>query len=144
MHVAVGAILRHPRFYIDAEIGVLKPKFLLVLAAPAQTDVVFRLLTSRHPELRPEQPRCYHGAPYPGFYLGVPGGALDARTWVDLRGMDDYDRADFERDLDRRLLEPQAPLAGLILREALECAAAADDTTRQQEQLIRDALATLG
>lgn len=79
-----GRVFRHEQFYLDCETG---------------------LLTSRAYGRR-EDPPCFHGAPYPGYFLGIPGQGLALRTWVDL----------------------------------LDCAARADDTTRNQERAIRDEL----
>jgi len=96
-----GWIYRDSRFYVDAHSGELKPKYLLVLAAPDRDDIVFRLLTTRHAGLRPEAPPCHHGNPYSGFFLGVLGGSLTAKSWLDFRYQDDLDAdrfAEHERD----------------------------------------------
>ncbi len=37
------------------------------------------------------------GAPYPGFYLGVIGGRLTSKNWVDLRRFEDLDGNDFRQ-----------------------------------------------
>ncbi len=87
-----GEIHFHRNFYIDRETGEFRGKYLVVLARLPGGDIVFRLLTSRQ-HGRPERPPCYHGDPYPGFYLGIPGPPLDRGTWVDLRGIEDYDGA---------------------------------------------------
>ena len=47
-------------------------------------DLVGRDLTSRA-HGRPVAPPCYHGDPYPGFYLGILGGQLQRESWLDLR-----------------------------------------------------------
>lgn len=44
--------------------------------------------------MRPRTPPCYHGDPYPAFYLGVPGGPLQNESWLDLRPLDDFDARD--------------------------------------------------
>jgi hypothetical protein len=84
-----GRIFRHEQFYLDRDTGLLRPKYFLVLAVQSSGDCVARLLTSRA-HGRPEDPPCFHGTPYPGFFLDV-----------------------------------------------LDCAARADDTTRNQERAIR-------
>ena len=103
---------------------------------------MFRLLTSRA-HGRPEHPPCYHGAPYAGFFLGYLGGVLSAKSWVDLRFSDDYDGQVFAADLAANVLTPTAVLSPDILCRVLDCVANADDTTRQQECLIRDQRAIL-
>jgi hypothetical protein len=139
---AAGTVLHDPRFYADRETGQLKPKFLLVLATTRAGDVVWRLLTSRQ-RGRPEQPPCYHGDPYPGFYLGVIGtsSGLGKKSWLDLRGLDDGDGIDMAQSLDAGELVIATTIHGGMLRAAQECAAAADDTTRAQERAIHDELA---
>ena len=134
---------RDAGFYVDAGTGERMPKYLLVLASPERGDIVFRLLTSRYAGLRPEDPPCFHGHPYAGFYLGVLGGELGAKSWLDLRRLPDIDRWDFARRLEGGELRKIMDLPLHLLRPALECAATADDTTRAQERLIRDALSLL-
>lgn len=141
MRVLPGEIYRHDAFYV-AETGELEAKYLLVLATPAKGDIVARLLTSRA-HGRPEMPRCFHGAPYGGFFLGVPGAPLLKKTWVDLRYLDDLDADDFRRREAKGKLVRVATLPREVLPDVLLCVAAADDTTPHQERHLRDALAAL-
>lgn len=135
-----GQIFRHPRYYHD-ETG-WHTKYLLILASDSD-NVVYRLLTSRA-HARPETPPCYHGDPYPGFYLGLLGGALSAKSWLDLRRQDDYDYRQFAADLAGGLLSPETRLPHLQLCAALDCAANAEDTSRQQTRQMRDQRAWMG
>ncbi len=135
-----GQIFRHTRYYHDA-MG-WHTKYLLVLVADTD-NVVYRLLTSR-PHARPEAPPCYHGDPYPGFYLGLLGGSLNAKSWLDLRRQDDYDYRQFTADLAGGLVTPETNLPLPQLCAALDCAANADDTSQQQTRLMRDQRARLG
>ena len=143
MPARVGTIYRDASFYVDVGSGELKPKYFLVLAAPERGDIVFRLLTSRYAGLRQEDPPCYHGQPYAGFYLGVLGGELGTKSWLDLRRLPDLDRWDFARHEEERRIRRIMEIPIRLLRLAMACAAAADDTTSAQEQLIRDALSAL-
>lgn len=140
-----GTVLLHPRFYADTATGECKPKYLVVLAPMRGGDWVVRLLTSQHPDVRPEQPPCHHGDPYPGFYLGVldPSNGLGKKSWLDLRGLDDADASETSRLLTTGVLTCVMTLPHDLLKPALTCAAGADDTTRAQEQALRDLLATL-
>jgi len=138
--VQSGDIYRHEAFYRSAETGRLEPKYLVLLAALASGDWVARLLTSR-PHGRPEQPPCFHGRPYSSFYLGVIGGPLSAKSWVDLRYLEDFDEFEFRRRLKSNRIVPIISLSKDALVQVLDCAAAAEDTTRLQERAIRDALA---
>lgn len=137
MGVIPGQIYRHDHFYRDAA-GQWQTKYLLVLAGTSDGDVVFRLLTSKA-HGRPESPLCYHGDPYPSFYLGCLGGELTAKSWLDLRQQADYDGVQFSKEH----LPCIATLSKAVLCCALDCAANAEDTTRQQERLIRDQRAAL-
>lgn len=136
-----GDIFRDSEFYI-APSGEIKAKYLLVLAAQEASDLVIRLLTSRA-HGRPEIPPCFHGMPYAGYFLGVPGGALSMKTWVDLRYQDDLDTDDFHKRQRKGLITHALSLRVDVLRPVLECVAGADDTTRQQERLLRNTLTTL-
>ena len=129
-------------FYSDRETGELRGKYLLALALLPGGDIVFRLLTSRQ-HGRPMTPPCYHGDPYPSFFMGVPGAPLTRNTWVDLRHCDDYDGASASGDRARGNLLWVATLNSAALRPTLECVAAANDTTRIQERAIRDQMAAL-
>ena len=60
-----GDIYRHDRFYRDPEFGELLAKYIVVLAPTRSGDWVARLLTSRE-NMRPRNPPCFHGDPYPG------------------------------------------------------------------------------
>jgi hypothetical protein len=136
-----GRIFRHEQFYVDRQSGLLKPKYFVVLAIEASGDFVARLLTSRD-HARPEDPRCFHGIPYPGYFLGVPGHALGSRTWVDLRFLEDFDGLDFRRLMARGVIAEVQDLGEQTFIELLDCAARADDTTRLQERAIRTELSS--
>jgi hypothetical protein len=131
--VRPGEIYRYEDFYFSRETGALEPKYLVVLSLTPDADIIARLLTSRV-HGRPEHPPCYHGYPYPGFYLGVIGGALGAKTWVDLRGLDDLDGPHFERHQRRGRVVAAGAVARPAFVTLLECVAAADDTTVLQER----------
>lgn len=137
-----GEIYRHEAFYRSLQSGALEPKYLVLLATLPSGDLVSRLLTSR-PHGRPETPRCFHGRPYASFYLGVVGGSLSAKSWVDLRYLDDFDELEFRRRLGTKRITPMTSLPKEIVFELLDCVAGAEDTTRLQEGAIRNALAEL-
>jgi hypothetical protein len=73
----------------------------------------------------------------------VIGGPLSAKSWVDLRYLDDFDEFEFQRRLKSTRISFVTSLAQEVLSSLLDCAAAAEDTTRLQEQVIRDTLAKL-
>ena len=136
-----GEIYRHDRFYRNEQ-GGWEAKYLVVLAFTPGRDVIHRTLTSRR-NGRPEAPPCYHGDPYPGYYLGVPGVPLTLPTWVDLRAMDDYDSDDFDTDIANGTLQSIMTLPLPVLCAVLACTASAEDTTKQQNQALLDQRARL-
>jgi hypothetical protein len=140
--VLPGEIHRHRHFYLDRDTGEFRGKYLLTLAALPSGDLVVRVLTSR-PHGRPMEPPCYHGDPYPGFYLGILGGQLQRASWLDLRASDDVDTNDVNKEESRGDLSLVMALNNNLFRQALNCAASANDTTRLQERAIRDLMATL-
>ena len=137
-----GDIYRHERFYRDAVSGELKPKFLVFLAPTPGEDWVTRLLTSQA-NMRTEDPACSLDYPYPGFFLGIIGGHLPLKSWVDLRWLADVDPLDVVRMTKMGIMARAATLSVSTLKGLLECAARADDTTRQQERTLRDQLARM-
>lgn len=135
-----GDICRHDRFYVDRDTGQFRAKFLLFLAPTRSGDWVARLLTSRA-NFRPRVPPCFHGDPYPGYYLGVPGPPLILETWLDLRGLEDLDSDDVRKLIGKGVMRPVFRLGRSVMRDVLECAARAADTTIEQERVIRNQLA---
>lgn len=134
--VVPGRIFRHERFYLDRDTGLLRPKYFLVLAIESSGDCIVRLLTSRA-HARPEEPPCFHGTPYPGYFLGIPGQGLEVRTWLDLRFLADFDGLDFRHVMARGVISMVLDLAMTTFVDVLDCVARADDTTRNQERAIR-------
>jgi len=139
--VRPGEIYRHASFYLDRESGETRPKFFLVLGKTPAGDIVARLLTSRQ-NGRPEVPPCYHGDPYPGFYVGVLGEPLTAKSWVDLRSLEDFDEVEATGLVKKRIVGLVKALPAALMRPLLECVAGAPDTTKLQERSIRDSLST--
>lgn len=111
--------------------GSFHGKFMLVLGTCAGNDVVFRLLTSKQYG-RPTEPPCYHGHPYPSYYLGVLGDPLFKESWLTLGPQEDYDGVDFENACKARELQPVGQLPRERLAAILECVAESDDVTGRQ------------
>lgn len=137
-----GEIYRHEKFYLSAETGEFQSKYFLVLALTPSDDIVSRLLTSRAHGRR-ETPPCFHGDPYPSFYLGVIGDPLNRKSWLDLRKFEDRDGTTIDRNVKKGLVTHVASVAGQLLFDLMECAANAEDTTAQQSGYILDALSKL-
>lgn len=135
-----GEIHYHRHFDVDPETREFRGKFLLVLAVLPGGDLVARLRTSRQ-HGRPRTPPCYHGDPYPAFYLGTLGGPLQKDSWLDLRYLDDLDARDIERHATAGICSHVVTLEANMFRAAADCAASANDTTCLQERAIRDGIA---
>lgn len=138
--VVPGQVYRCDHYYQDG--AGWHAKYLLVLAADAD-NVVYRLLTSR-PHARPETPPCYHGDPYPGFYLGLIGASLTAKSWLDLRRQDDYDARTFAQHIATGTLALVIAVPTTQICAALACTANAEDTTCQQARQMLDTRWRLG
>jgi hypothetical protein len=135
-----GEIWRHSCYYVIN--AVPKPKYLLVLAV-AGGDVVYRLTTSRKND-RPDDPACFHGDPYPGYFLGVIGSPrLTRPSWLDLRECDDHDLVEFNALVAANVLALEATLPHAILCPALLCATNAGDTTGLQTKRMYQTRAQL-
>lgn len=135
-----GEIYAHEQFYISPESGRYERKYILILAFSRAGDIVGRLLTSRT-HGRPRNPPCFHGNPYPGYFLGALGAPLTAESWLDLRSMGELDIDEFQRDCRNGLARRVQVMDQMMFLAALECTAGAEDTTRAQEQAIRDYIA---
>ena len=138
----VGEIYYNPRHYVDQQTGQFKPKYFLLLALTSGRDLIVRVLTSRQ-HGRPENPVCSHADPYPAYFLGVPGDPLGQKTGLDLRAHPDIEETALKKKIGAGAITRIAELNRLILIQAMECAAAAPDTTLQQERHIRDTIAAL-
>jgi len=134
-----GEIFHHSRFYVDRATGEYKGKYLLILAV-VDGDVIFRPLTSQP---RPESPECHHGLPYPSFYLGVLGGRLGKKSWLDLGKRIDGDLPSMRDLLRSGVIAHETVLNRDVFLRVLGCAAGAEETTCAQEKALRDLLATL-
>lgn len=131
--VKPGEVWRHDAYYLDGD--EFKVKYLLALAVLSDGDIVYRLLTSRQLD-RPRAPMCYHGSPYPGFFLGVLGKELQKESWLDLRECEDMDSYAFGQLFREGLMACVGPISGEQFSVALDCAANADDTTKRQRNAI--------
>lgn len=136
----VGEVWSHDAYYLDGD--VFRKKYLLALALHPDGDVVYRLLTSR-PHNRPTDPACFHGLPYPAYYLGVLGRGLDKESWLDLRECEDLDSYEFSKLYREGVLQQVGALTKVQLCEALACASNADDTTGRQRRAMLDSRAAI-
>lgn len=134
----VGEIWLDNDFFGDGT----KRKFLLVLAV-VSGDVTFRVLTSQ-PKGRGETPRCFHGDPFAGFFLGILGAPLSKPSWLDLDDTDDMDELLFKKQVASGKLAQVTRLDRPLLCQALRCAANASDTSVRQRNRILAEVTSLG
>lgn len=137
----VGEVWAHDAYYLDGD--TFRKKYLLALAVLPGGDVVYRLLTSRQ-NSRPTDPACFHGLPYPAYYLGVLGRGLDKDSWLDLRECEDLDSYEFSKLYREGVLWHVGLLTKEQLCEALACVANADDTTGRQRRALLDSRTAIG
>jgi hypothetical protein len=140
--VKPGDIYRHEKFYLNRETGEFQAKFFLVLALTPSDDIIARLLTSRAHGRR-EHPPCFHGDPYPSYYLGELGAPLTKKSWLDLRKFDELDRSVIDRNFKKKLVTHVINISGQTLFDMMECAANAEDTTAFQCRHILDTLSRM-
>jgi len=136
----IGEVWKHSEFYCDKDTGEPLPKYLLIIGAEATGDIIYKLLTSR-PNGRPCDPACYHGLPYPSYYIGIPqpSGCLCKPTWIDLRESETIDYLVFNSLLDATIVSLEHTISNAELVPILECAAQSDDITKRQRDAVLDA-----
>ncbi|HEA3131497.1 TPA: hypothetical protein RVR73_002822 [Aeromonas hydrophila] len=125
--------------YCPDESGQPKTKYLLIIGFNGD-ELVYKTLTSRS-HGRPTNPFCFHGLPYPSYYMGVPhpNGILSKESWLDLRETDDFPVLEFEQKISNGIIKYIFTLNQSDMCALLDCAARADDTTRRQSNAILDA-----
>ena len=133
----IGEVWKHTAFYTDVNTGEELPKYLLILGFDSSRDVVYKLLTSRS-GTRSQNPSCYHGDPYPGYYMGIllPTGSLCKETWLDLRESENFDSYDFEALISSSTLSHVHTIPSDVLCPLLSCAAESSDVSRRQKDII--------
>lgn len=139
----IGEIYLHTDFY--ERNGRWLNKYLLVFGVTPADNVLFALLTSQDYG-RHRAPPCDNGpqAHYPGYYLGVLGGALQKDSWIDLRELVEIDALDWQARSGDGVLLRETALDSGTLRPAIECTASAEDAaTTRQEKFLRDVLSQL-
>lgn len=141
---AVGQIWRDSCYYLDAETGECKTKYVLILGySQATTNAVTAVFTSKSHGLT-EHPRCSAGPPRSGYFVSTPGPPLNRPTWVELSSLETLDGF----DLRKHVAEGRKILLALRLPHdqlcaALRCAQQSDDLTGRQARIIGDSLQAL-
>lgn len=136
-----GEIWLDHKYYIDRN-GIPRRKYMVILGVGGGL-ICYRLLTSKQAG-RPITPTCYHGDPYPSFYLGVLGSPLTKESWIDLREADELDDVRFQGLRVASQISLVTSLPRDVLCEALSCAARAADTSRSEARKMYGARQDLG
>jgi hypothetical protein len=137
--LAIGEIWRDSVYPVS---GGTKPKFLLV-AAVDRYDLLYCTATSRA-HGRPENPACFHGDPYAGFFLGNPPFVPFTKlTWLDLQyGVTDADVTRFRAAVASGQTTLVGKTAPPLLCDALRCMRLC--ATKGQAKRLDAALVSLG
>lgn len=138
-----GQIWRDDCYYLQADTGECRSKYVLVLALAKDGDLITAVFTSKSNGL-PELPLCFMGPPRAGFFVGAPGGVLTRPTWVDFSSLQDLDRQDFStlQKQGRLHLIPKS-LPPNLLCGVLRCILGFEDLTGRQGRIIADLAASL-
>lgn len=136
-----GELFRYPDYIFPD--GGQKDKYVLLMGKTRGDDWILCRTTSQQ-HGRPQEPRCHHGNPYPSFFIDTAGGILPLPTWLALDRLDDHDADEFSKRVAAKRVESKGLIPQHLFCEALDCASRADDTTRAQENAMRDLRAELG
>jgi hypothetical protein len=136
-----GELYHYPNYVFPD--GGQRDKFVLLMGKTRADDWILARTTTQ-PHGRSHNPPCYHGDPYPGFYINTAGGLLPKTTWVALDRLDDYDTRDFDTKAAQGKIALVGKLALNTFCQLLDCAIRAQDITAIQERAMRDLRAGLG
>jgi hypothetical protein len=136
-----GELYYYPNYVFPD--GNIRDKYVLLMGETRGGDWILARTTSKA-HGRPQNPRCNHDNPYPSFYLDTAGGLLPLETWLVLDRLDDYDTISFSSELKAGAISLAGIIPPALFCQALDCAARADDTTREQEKTMKDLRHELG
>lgn len=135
-----GFVYHDPNFpYQDGEAG---NKLFVVLSLDVADNLIVARTTSRS-DRKSWTYGCHNNDPYPNFFIPKDIGIFPDNTWVSLNYLTEFDQLQFDNKVAVGLIEKKNELPKRLMRELLECAAAAEGTTVAQERAIRDILAKL-
>lgn len=123
--------------------GSSRDKFIVLLAVTRASDWIVVRTTSRQ-NGRPTHPPCYHGYPYPGYFVELADGLFRLPTWIALDRFDALDSKAFAARAKSRHVELKGRLGRSLFAGLLRCCVQSDDVTVLQDQAMREVLATLG
>lgn len=137
----LGQILHDPCFeFNDGEVG---NKLIIVLGRCCKADNYIVVRTTSKPDRKSWEYGCHNNEPDPNFFIPVTLGLFPLDTWVCLDYLTDLDVVEFNKGLTNKDRFEKGQLSINVLKNLLDCASRADDTTQYQSQILRDVLATL-
>lgn len=140
MKLAVGEVLHDPSFvFRDGETG---NKLLVVLAVDEAICLVAR--TTSQPLRKSRSYGCHHEDAQPNFYLPLEAGIFPKDTWLCLDYLTELQAAALQKSLDAGRIKRRSRLTPGVLREILNCAGEAEDTSQAQAAMIRVSLRSSG
>lgn len=140
MFPLLGAIFFDPNFQFPD--GGNKGKLFTILGlAPSDDYIVAR--TTSNGQRKSWNYGCHNDEPDPSFCIPIGRGVFPLDTWICLDYLMNLDVYELGAKVKSGSIQQKGNLPVEILRELLACTASADDTTIQQERVIRDTLAQL-
>lgn len=140
MSELLGVILFDPHFRFPD--GGTKGKYFTILGkAPSDDYIVAR--TTSNGQRKSWQYGCHNDEPDPNFCIPIGQAIFPLDTWFCLDYLMNLDAYELKDKLKTGFIEQRGTLPHNIIKDLLNCAASAEDTTRQQETVMRDILANL-
>lgn len=140
MSSLLGAIYYDPNFRFPD--GETKAKLFIILAeSPAGDYIVAR--TTSNPQRKSRTYGCHNDEPDPNFAIPVTASVFPKDTWISLDYLLDLDVTKFKTRVASKQIEEKGMLPAQMLKDLIDCAASADDTTGKQSRYLRDTLASL-
>lgn len=140
MFPLLGAIFFDPQFRFPD--GATKGKLFIILGLAPSDDYIVARTTSKG-QRKSWQYGCHNDEPDPNFFIPVGAGLFHLDTWVCLDYLVELDVSDFKAKVKAGAIEQKGKLPPGILKDLLNCAAAAEDTTHRQERVIRNVMDVL-
>lgn len=139
MKLAVGEVLHDPAFvFRDGETG---NKLLVVLAIEGGICLVAR--TTSQPQRKSRSYGCHHEDAQPNFYLPLEARIFPKDTWLCLDYLTELQADAMQASVNAGQIKSRTRITPGVLREMLDCAANADDTSQTQALMLRKALGAL-
>lgn len=140
MFPLLGSIFFDPGFrFPDGQRG--RKLFIELGRSPAADYITAR--TTSNPTHKSWKYGCHNDEPEPSFFIPASLKVFPEDTWVCLDYLADLDAKEFEAKVAAGDIRKMGVMPTNILKDLIECAAGAEDTTQMQARVLRDVLAEL-